>query len=72
MTTTTPVTTFEQAVNEHQDVRPFDFWANTLEGWMPLATFFEEAGDIGQADFYEELVDDVLWLLPDLAFNAEG
>lgn len=64
--TTTIVNTFEQAVNEHAEVRPATFWANALEGWWPLADHHTTDGNVGHADFYNELVDAVLWLLPQL------
>jgi len=66
MTTTTPITTFEQAVTEHAGVLPSTFWANVLEGWMPLAVHHDDEGNVGDADFYYELVDAALWLLPQI------
>ena len=70
--TATTITTFEQAVSEHTEVRPATFWANTLEGWWPLADHHGDTGDVAQAEFYYELVDAALWLIPQLILNTLG
>jgi hypothetical protein len=62
--------TFEEAVTTHADVTPATFWSNTLEGWFPLAMHHEETGDVAQAEFYQELVDAALWLVPQLILPA--
>jgi len=71
MSTATNVSRFEQAVNDHADVKPAEFWANTLEGWWPLADHHIEAGDVAQSEFYIDMVDSALWLLPQLILSAD-
>lgn len=63
------VTTFEEAVAEHTDVRPATFWANTLEGWWPMAEQYKDDGNVAMAEFYYELMDSALWLIPQLVLS---
>lgn len=62
---------FEQSVNDHADVAPVEFWSNTLEGWWQLADHHTQAGDVSQSEFYQDMLDSALWLLPQLILPAD-
>lgn len=68
---TATVSRFEQTVIDHADVLPAEFWANTLGGWLPLLDHHTDAGDVAQTEFYLDMVDSAIWLLPKLLLPAD-
>lgn len=61
---------FENTVFDHSDVTPVAFWTNAMLGWTPLAKQFVDMGEVGNAEFYNDLADAAEWLVGELLLDA--